>query len=674
MIDALEDTSSCIAAARAGLRPDPLQTIAEWSDQNVQLPGFVAESGRWRTSRTPYLREIMECLSPVHPCSKVVFMKSHQIGGTQTGVNWIGYVIDRAPGAMLVVEPSLDVAKKLSKQKVQPMLDLTPCLKGKVKEARMRDSGNSMLGKEFLGGMVVFTGANSAVGLRFMSARYLLLDEVDAYVADVDGEGHPADLAEKRTSSFARRKIFELSTPLLTETSRIEPDYHAGSRGRYCVPCPLCGFEQHLQWDDLVYSFDGIEKPHEAAYRCAGCRALIPEHHKTQMLAAGRWIHEDPDNPVRSFHINALYMPYGWPLSWAELARQWIEANRLKRLGDVRKLKAFTQTILGKTWHEAGETVNQDEIYKRRERYEAPCPEGVLYLTAAVDVQDDRLEAEIVGWGKDEESWSIEYRVFLGSPSQARVWQDLTAWWLRPRVHASGIALRVEAVGVDTGGHHTKEAYWYAKKYRGRVFALKGSNQQGAPIVPPRPPKTKGRGFSLFLVGTVAAKDTIFPRLRLAEPGPGYMHFPDRTEYDEEYFKQLASEEKKPRYNKRRVLLGYYYDKIRARNEALDLKVYNLATLAIAGQMLNVDLDRLAEQWEHITARAKSRQVEMVEASVPIEPMALPPSASAVAVATAEIAAPSMQAPEPALSSVPIVTVRTAIPRPGRRVISQGVS
>lgn len=663
----LADPACYREAFRDGLRPDPLQTIAEWADENVQLPAFVAESGKWRTSRTPYLREIMECLSPVHPCEIVVFMKSHQVGGTQAGVNWIGFVIDRAPGAMLVVEPNLDLAKKLSKQKVQPMLDLTPCLKGKVKDARLRDSGNATLGKEFRGGLVVFTGANSAVGLRFMSARYLLLDEVDGYVLDVDGEGHPVDLAEKRTSTFARRKIFKVSTPLIAETSRIEPDYEAGSRGRYHVPCPFCGFEQHLQWDDVVYTFDGVEKPHEAAYRCAGCQELIPEHYKTQMLERGRWIHEDPDNPVRSFHINALYMPYGWPLSWGELARQWIEANKKKHLGDLRALKTFTQTVLAKTWREEGEKIDQSDLYKRRERYEAPCPEGVLYLTAAVDVQDNRLEAEIVGWGRDEESWSIEYKVFHGSPSQTRVWQELTAWWQRPRLHASGIALRVEAVGVDTGGHHTKEAYWYAKKYRGRVFALKGSNQQGAPLIPPRPPKNKrGLGVTLYHVGTVAAKDTMFPRLRLSESGPGYMHFPDLPEYDEEYFKQLASEEKRARYNKRRVLLGYYYDKTRGRNEALDIKVYNLATLAIAGQVLGVDLDRLADEWERIIARARSRQVELIEPVAPLEPVAPIPAPVAMA------ASPAM--PVPAPPSVPVVTMRTAIPRPGRRILSRGVS
>lgn len=587
----LADPSCYTVAFKAGLRPDPVQTIDEWADAHVQLPSFVAESGQWRTSRTPYLREIMACLSPAHPCTKVVLKKSVQIGGTQVAVNWMGFVIDRAPGAMLVVEPTTDVAKKLSKQKVQPMLDLTLCLKGKVKEARARDSGNSLFSKEFLGGLVVFTGANSGIGLRFMSARYLVLDEVDAYPADVDGEGHPAELAENRTATFARRKIFELSTPLEADTSRIDPDYEAGSRGRYHVPCPFCGHLQHLQWGNLLFTFDGVAQPHEAAYQCAACAQLIGEHHKGRMLDAGRWVHEDPDNPIRSFHINALYMPYGWPLSWPELARRFLDAKKKADGGDVRALKVFVNTILAETWEEKGETVNRDALYERREIYEADCPAGVLVLTAAIDVQDNRLECEIVGWGEEEESWSIAYRVLPGSPAQPTVWKDATEWLQRKWLHASGIYLRVECVVVDTGGHHTKEAYWFVRRYRGRCYALKGSNQQGAPLVPPRPTRPRGATVHLYHVGTVAAKDTIFPRLKLATPGPGYVHFPDRPEYDEEYFAQLAGEEKRSKYD-RGVLIGYYYKKIRARNEALDLKVYNLAAVAL----LNPHWAKLAEK------------------------------------------------------------------------------
>jgi len=591
MIDAaLADPACYRRAFLAGLRPDPSQTIDEWADEHVQLPNYVAESGRWRTSRTPFLREIMRCLSPSHPCTTVVFMKCVQIGGTQVGVNWMGYIIDRAPGAMLVFEPTKDLAKKISNEKVKPLIELTPCLRSKVREARSRDSGNNIFSKEFLGGFINFIGSNSAVGMRFTSARYVMIDEVDGCPADVNGEGHPVDLAEKRTATFARRKIYELSTPLEADTSRIEPDYEKGSRGRYYVPCPFCGHRQHLQWGQLVFTVDGVADPSRAAYRCAGCGRLIPEHHKTAMLARGAWVHEQPGHPVQSFHINALYQPYGWPLSWAKLAEDWLEANEKAHIGDVRQLKTFINTILAETWEEKGETVEQDSLYQRRETYEAACPAGVLVLTAAVDVQDNRLEAEIIGWGEGEEAWSIDYRVFSGSPAQPHVWQDLTDWLHRKHSHAYGGTLRVECVTVDTGGHHTKEAYFFARRYRGRCHALKGSNQQGAPLVPPRPSRPRGGLIQLYHVGTVAAKDTLFERMKLTEPGPGYMHFPNRPEYDETYFKQLTNEERRNKYD-RGVIVGYYYKKL-GRNEVLDLWVYNLAAVAL----LNPNWEKLAEK------------------------------------------------------------------------------
>lgn len=601
------DIEQCRAMFLAGIRPDPLQTVAEWSDQHVRLPSQSAEPGRWRTSRTPFLKEIMECLSPSHPCTSVTFMKCVQIGGTQIGVNWIGYIIDRAPGAMLVFEPTKDLAKKISKEKVKHMLDLTDCLKGKVRDPRERDSGNNTYTKEFLGGFVNFIGCNSAVGMRSTPARFVMVDEVDGCPLDVNGEGHPVDLAEKRTATYARRKMFKLSTPLEAETSRIEPEYNAGSRGRYHVPCPFCGHYQHLQWGQLVFTYDGVHDPERAAYQCESCRQLIPEYHKGDMLARGKWVHEDPNNPARSFHINALYQPYGWALRWSKLAKDWLDANDDAKRGDIRKLKTFINTILAQTWQEKGEKTDDSKLYQRRETYEADCPMGVLVLTAAVDLQDDRLEASIEGWGLDEENWEIDKRIFVGNPAQPIVWKDLTDWLLRKRRHACGIAMRVECVTVDTGGHHTKQAYWYVRRYRGRCYAIKGSNQQGAPVVPPRPTKPKGAAIQLYHVGTVAAKDTIFARLAVEETGPGYIHFPLKPEYDEEHFRQLASEEKRNIYDKG-VLKGYHYVKIRARNEGLDLKVYNLAAM----MLLNPNFEKLAEKIK------RPVQIELAQEEEPI--------------------------------------------------------
>lgn len=645
---ALASARCAVSAFLAGLRPDPDETVDEFADRHIQLPSYVAESGQWRTARTPFLREIMRCLSPRHPCRKVVFEKPVQIGGTQSAVNWAGYTIGRAPAAMLFYEPSLDSAKRLSKEKLDPMIEATPILRGKVKEARSRDSGNTTYKKEFLGGFLNLLGTNSSVAARSTSAPNVVLDEVDEYEFDVSDQGHPADLIEKRAASFPRYKIFELSTPGVEGVSRIEKDYQKGSRGRYYVPCPFCGHMQHLQWSHLVFTFNGENRPQDAAYQCAGCRMLIPDRYKTWMMdfARARWIHEDPENPTQSFHLNLLYQPYGWAYPWSRLAQEWIEATDAMKAGDPRALKTFMNTILAETWKEKGEKVNQDDLYQRREIYAAPCPRGVVALTAAIDVQDDRLEAEVCGWGVGEESWSIEYRIFSGSPSLPQVWMEVTEWLQQAREHADGVSLRVEAVGIDTGGHHTKEAYRFVERYRGIAYALKGSSQPGAPPIPVRRPR-KHRRFrlELYLVGTIALKDTLFPRMKIAVPGPGYMHFPHRPEYNQEYFKGLGSEIKKPKY-RHHVQVGYYYQKEYQRNEPLDLKAYNLATLLLWLGDRRTTLEKLAAAWEQITARAKVRQIQLPSID---ETDDLPGS------------------------SLPVATV-SASPSRGRRVISQGVS
>lgn len=609
---AVTDATALAAAFYAGLRPDPRQTIDEWADEHMILPSWVAEPGRWRTSRTPYLKEIMEALSPLSPVRRVVFMKCAQIGGTECGKNWIGYMVHRAPAAMLIVEPTVDVAKKLSQQKIQPMLTDVPALQGLVKEQRSRDSGNKILAKEFVGGMMVLTGANSGVGLRFMSAQNLFLDEVDAYPYDVDGEGPPVSVAEKRTLSFARHKIYLCSTPLLKDTSVIEPEYEASDQRRYYVPCPFCHGEQYLKWANLKWP-DG--HPEQAQYECEHCRRLIPEHHKTAMLAAGRWIPTHPErHGVAGFHLNALYAPYGWVNSWSHLAKEW---TKIIRKRDFRQQQTFTNTNLAETWEEKGEKLDDAAVSGRRERYAAPCPDGVLVLTGAVDVQDDRLEVECVGWGRDEESWSIDYQRFYGSPGQPDVWDRLDAWRRQTWTHENGLPLRIIQLCIDTGGHHAKEAYAYVKKReRERVAATKGSNQPGHPLVG-RPTKTNLGKVNLFPVGTDTGKDTLFSRLKLDTFGPGYCHHPDAETYDDEYFAQLTSEEKRSKYDKG-VLVGTYYKKIRARNEALDLKILNMVALAI----LNPNLDKLAAS---LTAAAVKASTPPAGDPTPAPPPQIPP-------------------------------------------------
>lgn len=640
-----------------GVRPDPAQTVAEYADAHIKLPSFSSEPDQWRTSRTPFLKEIMECLSPRHRCHKVVAQKPVQIGMTTSAVIWACFTMDRSPTTMLFFEPTIEMAKDLTKDKIDPILQATPALRGKVKEARSRDSGNTTFRKEFLGGSLKIKWANSSAAARSASAQRIVLDEVDEYELDVGEQGHPCDLIEKRAATYPRYKIFELSTPTLEETSRIEKEYLAGSQGRYHVPCPHCGHLQPLVWERLLFTFDGVKRPEDAAYQCAACAQLIEERYKPWMMDVSRakWVHAYPERltETASFHLNLLYQPYGWAYPWSRLAKDYLAAHAKLKAGEVGPMKVFQNTILAKTWKETIEKVAHHSLYQRRETYEAECPRGVVVLIASVDVQDNRLEASIKGWGDGEQSWGIEYRIFPGSPSLPSVWMELTEWLQRARTHAEGVTMRVEAVGIDTGGHFTKEAYRFVEKYRGEAFALKGSSELGAPAVPKRDPK-KHRAFRLRLyqLGTIALKDTIFARMKLTAPGPGYLHFPRRDDYDQEYFEGLTSEVKKPKYKPRsHVQIGYAYEKTRDRNEPLDLEVYNLATLLLWLQKRNTSLERLTVDWARIVERAK------------VTPLPLPGLAESSDEGSGVTRPPA-----------PLPAVTLTQPRPSRRVISSGVA
>ncbi len=583
----LADPSQAVEHFLKGLTPDPIETVSEWADRHMVLSSsYCSEPGPWRTSRVPYLREIMDALSPNSPVREIAFMKPAQVGGTAAATNWIGYTIHRAPCPMLLVEPTLDMAAKLSKQRIQPMIETVTCLDGLVRESRSRDSGNTIMSKEFTGGILCLTGANSGPGLRFMSAKNLFLDEVDGYVPDVNGEGSPCELAEKRTLTYARHKIYRCSTPLLKRSSVIEKAYLESDQRKYFVPCPHCDHGQVLWWKNLAWP-DG--KPEEAKFLCEHCHQYIGEAHKPRMLADGKWLAEAAGNggmlKAAGFWINALYAPYGWVNSWAKLASEWTE---IIHNHDFRAQQTFTNTNLAETWEEAGERIEESELHNRVEIYPAPVPNGVVVLTAGIDVQKDRIEAELVGWGKGQESWSIDYRKWFGSPTDKTLWDQVDEWLKRTWDHETGGFLTVATACIDTG-HHAKEVYEFVlPRQNRRIWAVKGSSQPGAPVYKMG---STVNGIRLFLAGTDTSKDTLFDRLKLEDFGPGYCHFPNLTAYTEdefEYFKQLTAEERVNKWE-RGVLMGSYYRKKRSRNEALDLRIYAMTALAI----LNPNLDTL---------------------------------------------------------------------------------
>lgn len=569
-----------------GLKPDPHYTVSEWADNFRILPSKgAAEPGKYRTARAPFLREIMDCLSPHSPVQRIVFMKSSQVGGTELGLNWLGCVIHMYPAPMMIVQPTIELAERFSKQRVAPMIDETPELRSLIAPARTRDSGNSILLKEFRGGVIVMAGSNSGVSLRQMPVKYLFCDEISGYEPDADGEGDPVSLAEKRTQTFGvRKKIFLNSTPKEKDTCRIEFEYSRTDQRRYFVPCPQCGAFQWLKWAQLKWKDDD---PRTAKYECEHCKELIEEYHKTKMLAAGEWqaTSESDDQTVRGYHISALYSPMGWK-SWADCVKEFLEAVEKQRAGDPTLLKAFVNSILGETWEDKfAAKIGAEGLQARAEVYEpGVAPKGVLALTAGVDTQDDRLSVSVWGWGRGEEAWIVSRVVLYGDPGQGEVWKQLDDVLLRTWRTSEGYELKIRVTGLDTGGHYTHECYQYARARRAnQVLAMKGQSQRGKPAIG-KPTKVdvnfRGQslkfGAELYPLGSDTVKTTLYGRFKVEKPGPGYVHFSAALPPD--YFEEITSEKKVTK-----LVKGYPVTEWRKppgkRNEALDEMVLAYAAL-----------------------------------------------------------------------------------------------
>jgi phage terminase large subunit GpA-like protein len=603
------DYEGCLDIERAwreGLTPDPLLTVSEWSDRHRMLSSKAsAEPGRWRTGRTPYLKAIMDCLSPTSAIERVVFMKAAQLGATEMGNNWIGYVIHHAPGPMMAVSPTVEMAKRNSKQRIDPLIEESPVLAELIAPARSRDAGNTILAKEFRGGVLVMTGANSAVGLRSMPVRYLFLDEVDGYPSDVDGEGDAISLAEARTRTFTRRKIFIVSTPTIAGASSIEREYEASDQRRYFVPCPHCAHRQWLRFEQLRWHKG---QPETAAYVCEACEQPIAESHKTWMLEHGEWQAQaaSTSGKTAGFHLSSLYSPVGWR-SWREIAAAWESAVN-KESGCAAAIKTFKNTELGETWVEEGEAPDWQRLIERREDYmPGSVPAGGLLLVGGADVQKDRIEASIWAFGRGKEAWLVEHRVLMGDTARDSVWSRLGELVAETWTHASGAQLPLARFAIDTG-FATQEAYAFVRGSRDpRLMAIKGMSKGAALIgTPTAVDVTQGgkklrRGIKVFSVAVGIAKLEFYNNLRknadvledgvtLAYP-VGFVHLP---KIDAEFVQQLCAEQLITRRDRNGFAIREW-QKMRERNEALDCYVYARAAASAAG------LDRFEERhWREL--------------------------------------------------------------------------
>lgn len=552
--------------------PPPRLTLSTWADRERVLPAeSTAEPGRWRTDRVPYLREPMDVIADRH-VETVVLMASSQVGKTEVLLNFVGFTMHLDPGPMMLIEPTIEIAGAVSKDRLAPMVRDTPALQDVLGAPRARDGSNTTLHKAFPGGALTLAGANSPASLASRPIRVLLGDELDRWPSSIGAEGDPLTLAIKRTTTFRRRKVVLVSSPTIKGASRIEDWFQISDQRRYHVPCPRCQTRfviewQHVRWDDHDPSTAHLECPH--------CLGRIDESERTAMIAAGVWIASAPFTGVVGFHVWEAYSP------WRSLADQVSAFLVARRSLEMRQ--AWTNTSLGEVWEAPGESVESATLLLRREDYGGVLPAGVRLLTCGIDTQDDRLEFLVVGWGLDEEAWVIERDVLPGDPGRPDVWRELDELMNLEFAHAQGGAMRIHCALIDAGGHRTQAVYTNViPRQPRRLYAAFGRNggDKGMLVSPAkaiRPANGTGNVMRR-IVDVDQAKAVLFARLRVADAGPEYIHFP--TSVGETFFDELTAEKRITKRNKYGVP-SKTWEQVRERNESLDCFVLALAAVRI---------------------------------------------------------------------------------------------
>lgn len=603
-------------AWRAGLAPDPDMTVTQWADAHRMLPATAAEPGRWRTARTPYAAEIMDALSPASGVERVVVMAAAQVSKTEIGLNFIAASVALWPGLTLHVSPTTESARRMVRTRVDPMIEATPELTDRIVTPGPRKAGNSAFFKSYPGGAIAFVGANSGVGLRSTPARFVVLDEVDAFPHDAGGEGDPVQLAIARTATFrGRRKILMLSTPTLKGFSRIEAAYEESDQRRLFVPCPECREFQPLTWSGIVWP-EGA--PEQAHYVCSECGSVIEEKSKPRMLAEAEWrATADGDGRTVGFHITGLASPF---TTWTEIATDFLAAK-----ASAERLQVWTNTALGDSFEDRETApLAADTLQAKAENPDVPwselLPDGALVLTCGVDTQDDRLELEIVAWGLGEESWSVDYQIIAGDTSTPEPWNVLDRILKTRYAHPRAVPpLPISATCIDAGGHRASEvAKFSGERLNRRVWQIRGRGGAGVPAWPKRPPKPKRGGVApLFTVGVDTLKSSLMARLRSEERrGPAVCHLP--ADRDLWWFMGLVAERAVRKWRRGVPRMEWVWDRS-IRNEPLDARVYG--TAALHGlYAAGLSLRELADKIGTTPVRSEGEQSP---SSTPIRPRVL---------------------------------------------------
>lgn len=563
--------------------PPPKLTVSEWADRYRQLSSEASsEAGSWKTDRASFQRGIMDAVNDPD-VKEIVVMSSAQIGKTEMVNNIIGYFISQDPAPIILVMPTIEMANSWSKDRFAPMLKDSPTLKNLVKEPRAKNSSNTILHKTFPGGHITIVGSNSPASLASRPVRIVICDEVDRYPDSVGSEGDAVNLAKVRSKTFFNRKVILTSTPTIKGQSRIENAYENSDQRRFYVPCVDCGNYDYLRWENVNWQKDENEKhmPETAHIVCEKCGSVLTDRDKREMIKQGEWRSNSRFNGIAGFHLSELYSPW---VSLSELVTNFLDNKNLPET-----LKTFVNTSLGESFEITGESLDYENLHANQEVYEAELPDGVLVVTAGVDVQQNRIEVEVLGHGMAGETWSIDYKVFLGDPSLSQVWEQLDSLLERKWKHENGMELKIVRMCVDSGFlTQSVERFVKPRQMRG-VYAVKGVSGSGRPLISIS--KRKKNDINLVLIGVDTAKEELYSRLKIQEQGSGYCHFPINETYNDEYFKQLTSEKIITKFKNGRPIRQWVSK--RSRNEALDCRIYATAGLEI----LNPDLKRIQQNF-----------------------------------------------------------------------------
>lgn len=562
---------------RLGLELPPRLTISQWSDAHRYIAaGTGPEPGRWRSDRTPYVREPMDAFNDPD-VTYVVLKWSSQVAKTEVLMNTTAYYICQDPAPQMFILPDLQLADSFSRSRFGPTINATPQLVERIGAHQSRSSATTILEKQYPGGDIVFAGANSPSSLASRPRRVMLFDEIDKYKANIGNDGDPIKQGIQRTQTFYNRKIGLASTPTLENLSAIDEWFKRSDQRYFEVPCDACGTFQSLEWEQVAWTRG---KPETARYHCPHCAAHLDQRQVLRMVRHGHWKARAPFNGIAGFHVWAIYSPW---VSMADLAAEWEDCE-----GKPGEEQTFVNLKLGRSYNpsrEASTTV--DELFARREDYGPAAdgsyllPAGVLAVTVGIDVQGNRFEITYLGWGDDDEKWVLDHTIHYDDPTDPRSFQRMDMARLqRTFRHPLGGELGIEAVAIDAGNwqqmvlEFVREARAGWKPY----FATKGIDGPGRPIMKESEQKFRS-GARLHIVGVDDGKATTYQELATRpDPETGVkayrVHFARHLERN--YFEQLLGEVVKVEFVQGRPR-PKWVPKSGVRNEALDCFVLAMA-------------------------------------------------------------------------------------------------